>query len=711
MNRIHDFSHTGGLHSGQAPRSSPEKDADAQIHATLKPYQENASTPAFNDVKQALLWAWDAGSRQDANSVKALARAGNQLITALQSAHADYLSRHGTRTEAGTIFREVAKKQLARLLPEAAEKAYNDLVGANDPGSREEREARIVSGLQRLAEKGVQGSTQSAMSSSATLDTRAVAKVDAASNASRAKSADASDIADMTNDADATNLKSQVAEALEPIAKDTQSVIAGLYYMWRGNVNEGAQNTFKAIEQGKQKYVNAMKGVIADRGDQSARQFNTETRRQLAEKLPAELRSKYLRAFAESEAALKKNRMDYAEFRRCMLSVVLKLSPEGVTCAVRAARGNTEKSGNSGVGRLWSKAVQMFDALTITESERMIKAVNVLIDKLLIQHVEWQAHPKVAELRQSMEAYITSCNAFYGERQRLLLEKYPELIINAAMSVNCISSLPEQEAIAIATQRELFNVKMRSPPLHVNKAALGCETSAIRSMKEASKPGNQLSIVMSTPIITDDNRVVTAMVISVPAPALDMDTQPEWSHYAENGKLKESEYKTAMGTLRSHVFMAAGMDEFDTLALSAYGLNNFLNGFRDDRTQKEICIRIGQGELSKLIAKLQEKDCDVRYMEREAGKNPLWNSLSQKHNKLTYAGTISGDWIPSHEKIMIVNAGDGHALIGNACNKDDSIDGYLGRASGAHIAHALFVNLIRFGFEDPSKHLMRCESV
>jgi hypothetical protein len=710
MNRIHDFSHTGGLHSGQAPGSSPEKGADAQIHATLKPYQENASTPAFNDVQQALLWAWDAGSCQDANSVKPLARAGNQLITALQSAQAGYLSRHGTRTEAGTIFREVARKQLARLLPEAAEKAYNDLVGANDHGSREERAARIVSGLQRLAEKGLQGSTQSAISSSATLDTRTAAKVDAASNASRAKSADASDIADMTNDADATTLKSQVAQALESITKDTQGVIGGLYYMWHGNVNEEAQNTFKAIEQGKQKYVTAMKGVIGDRGDQSAREFNTETRRQLAEKLPADLRKKYLMAIAESETALKENRMDYAAFRRCMLGVVLKLSPEGVTCAMRAARGNTEKSGNSGVALLWSKAVQMFDALTITESERMIKAVNVLIDKLLIQQVEWQAHPKVAELRQSMEAYITSCNAFYGERQRLLLEKYPELIINAAMSINCISSLPEEEAIAVATQRELFNVKMRSPPLHVNKAALGCETSAMKSMKEASQPGSQLSVVMSTPIVTDANRVVTAMVISVPAPALDIHMQPEWSHYVENGKLKEKEYSAAMGTLKGHVLTAAAMYDIQTLALSAYGLNNFLNGFRDDRSQKEICIRIGQGELSELITNLQEKDCDVRYMEREAGKNPLWNSLVKDHPKLSFAGTISGDWIGLYGKTMIVNAWDGHALVGNACNKDDSIDGYLGRASGAHIAHALFINLIRLGFEDASKHVTPCKS-
>jgi hypothetical protein len=375
-----------------------------------------------------------------------------------------------------------------------------------------------------------------------------------------------------------------------------------------------------------------------------------------------------------------------------MLGVVLKLSPEGVTCAMRAARGNTEKSGNSGVALLWSKAVQMFDALTITESERMIKAVNVLIDKLLIQQVEWQAHPKVAELRQSMEAYITSCNAFYGERQRLLLEKYPELIINAAMSINCISSLPEEEAIAVATQRELFNVKMRSPPLHVNKAALGCETSAMKSMKEASQPGSQLSVVMSTPIVTDANRVVTAMVISVPAPALDIHMQPEWSHYVENGKLKEKEYSAAMGTLKGHVLTAAAMYDIQTLALSAYGLNNFLNGFRDDRSQKEICIRIGQGELSELITNLQEKDCDVRYMEREAGENPLWNSLVKDHPKLSFAGTISGDWIGLYGKTMIVNAWDGHALVGNACNKDDSIDGYLGRASGAHIAHALFIN-------------------
>lgn len=352
-------------------------------------------------------------------------------------------------------------------------------------------------------------------------------------------------------------------------------------------MTEEAQKTFKAIEQGKQRYVSAMKGTIDDRGDQFARQFNTETRRQIAEKLPADLRSKYQQALAESETALKENRMDYAKFRGNMLGVVFKLSPKGVACTVRAARGNTETSGNSVVAPLWSKAVQMFDALTITESGRMIKAVNILIDQLLVNHVEWQTHRNVAELRQSLEAYITSCNAFYGERQRFLLEKHPELIIEAAMSVKCISSLPKKEAIAIATERELFNVKMKSPPPHVNKAAVGCETSAMKSMKEASKPGNQLSIAMSTPIITDANRVVTAMVISVPAPALDIHTQPEWSHYVENGKLKEKQYSTAMGTLRRHVLTAAAMYDIETLALSAYGLNNFLNGFRDNKTQKE----------------------------------------------------------------------------------------------------------------------------
>ncbi|HEX8883079.1 MAG TPA: hypothetical protein VF797_01140 [Noviherbaspirillum sp.] len=672
MQPVNDFSNTGRQQSDPRPGLSPEKDANAHISATLKPYRENASTPAFNDVKQALLWAWDG------KSVQPLDSAGNQLITALESAQAEY-SRHCTGTEAGTIFKEVAKKQLVMLLPKDAEQAYMDLVGANAYGSRGECDARIVSGLQRLAEKGIQGSAQSAMPSSATLDTRAVAKVDTSSNASRAKSADASDIEDMTNDTDATLLESQVAEALKSITKDNQGVIGGLFYMWHGNVNEEAKNTFKAIEQGKEKYVNAMKGVIAERGDQSARQFNTEMRRQLAEKLPSHLREKYKAALTQNEADLKQNRIDYQKFLSNMRVVMIKLSPEGVTCAVRAARGNTEKSGNSGVSLLWSKAVQKFEALTTTEKERMSKPVTatekermgkpvtttevklmsepvtttevnlmsepvtttelermsksmtVLIDKLLEDRPEWQARPEVKELRQSMQAYIKSFDAFFGPRQRLLLEKHPESIIKAAMSVKCISSLPEKDAIAIATQRELLNLKMVTLPAHVNKAALGCEISAMRSIEFASKPGNQLSIAMEVPIITDTDRMCTATVMSVAAPALDMHTQPEWKKYVKKGKLEQEDYEKSMKTLRNHVAHVADIFEYKTVALSAYGLNNFLKGFGKDEEQKNLCTEIGKAELGNLIFALQDEYLDVRYMDISEGKirsgMHLWKNI------------------------------------------------------------------------------------
>jgi hypothetical protein len=46
-----------------------------------------------------------------------------------------------------------------------------------------------------------------------------------------------------------------------------------------------------------------------------------------------------------------------------------------------------------------------------------------------------------------------------------------------------------------------------------------------------------------------------------------------------------------------------------------------------------------------------------------------------------------------------VNAWDPHALVGNGCAKDNSLDGYIGRNSLVHEAHALACMLHAHGFK------------
>jgi len=72
----------------------------------------------------------------------------------------------------------------------------------------------------------------------------------------------------------------------------------------------------------------------------------------------------------------------------------------------------------------------------------------------------------------------------------------------------------------------------------------------------------------------------------------------------------------------------------------------------------------------------------------------FWKNVPDKiPEEIEYMGRVPGQWLS--DKVIIVNAWDPCSVIGNGCNNDHSIGGFIGRNSLVHEAHVMLIQAFR----------------
>ena len=312
--------------------------------------------------------------------------------------------------------------------------------------------------------------------------------------------------------------------------------------------------------------------------------------------------------------------------------------------------------------------------------------------------VEWRSSPAWPKVIASMDTYFSEFKSYRGPAQSRLLAADPAALARVVASIQLDTALPADEAARVAYERELVNMAMNRPfDEEINEKVLGCKSSRMTNSEAAQTPGNQLSISMRVPILTVDGRTCNPVILSVSAPALDTAKQPEYPHYVKDGQLDADAYRTAFQTLASHIRQCAAMPENKgaQVVLSGFGLANFLAGLSSQERTKAIAI--GAEVFIALIGELRADGVEVAYTDY-SGSAPPWPQVNDAlgNNRLQCVGSIPGKWIKDQQ--IIVNAWDPHALVGNGCQQDNSLDGFIGRNSLVHEAHALACVLYVHGF-------------
>lgn len=252
---------------------------------------------------------------------------------------------------------------------------------------------------------------------------------------------------------------------------------------------------------------------------------------------------------------------------------------------------------------------------------------------------------------------------------------------------------------AVFTQKMVFEreLETREGRAHfstdLNEAVLGNASAAMRDLLQARVPGNQLALLMRVPMWTgqgqprDIEKEFTAnpLILSVCAPALDESDEPEWGGYVDpKGALKADAYMLAMATIAEQVVEAALRYPDHKVVLAAFGMNNYLSGLKDPARAEAFAI--GVANMQALIAKLAGLNRVLGYTDGTQD-SPFWEQVNRGlTTAIGYEGRVPGTWITG--KTMIVNAWDPCSLVGNGCKADNSMDGYVGRSSLVHEAHA-----------------------
>jgi hypothetical protein len=311
---------------------------------------------------------------------------------------------------------------------------------------------------------------------------------------------------------------------------------------------------------------------------------------------------------------------------------------------------------------------------------------------------EWRSRPAWTNVIASMDKYLSSFSEHQGAAQRALLQSHAGELGKAVGSIKLHTALAADEAGKVAYQREIVNIAMQKHfDKATNSAALGCETSRMMESEVAQIPGNQLSLSMRAPLKTTDGRVCFPVILSVSAPALDTSSQPEFKHYVKNQQFDSAAYRTSFEALAGHIKQCAAMPENKgaEVVLSGFGLANFLAAL--PKPDKEAAIAVGADVMTRLIRDLRNDGVKVAYTDYSGTAAP-WPAVNVAlgTDGIKCLGSIPGKWIKDEQ--IIVNAWDPHALVGNGCNMDQSLDGYIGRNSLVHETHALACILQANGF-------------
>jgi hypothetical protein len=323
--------------------------------------------------------------------------------------------------------------------------------------------------------------------------------------------------------------------------------------------------------------------------------------------------------------------------------------------------------------------------------------LNGFIDKN-----ETISNPKeIKSIQSMMERYNSKFN---NKKKRIagvdaiLMEHMKQSGKNPADFIKTIkiySDLNKTEAEKMAFMRDLVNIKgAREFDNKSNQSILGCEQSYISSNTKVRKPGNQVSVEMRAPFCNPKNKeVVSPILLSVSAPALDIKTQPEWNEYVDSkGKLIQKNFELALTKIASHVRACAHEHPDHRVVLSAFGMNNFIAGLTPD--QQEVALAIGHKAYAQMIGELRASGKEVVFSDRD-DTSPFWKDVnislqalsSSEAEPIAFVGSMPGDWM--NNKDIIVNAWDPNSVIGNGCNEDRSFDGAVGTHSLCHYLHTL----------------------
>jgi hypothetical protein len=314
----------------------------------------------------------------------------------------------------------------------------------------------------------------------------------------------------------------------------------------------------------------------------------------------------------------------------------------------------------------------------------------------LLAHLRWRLNndPAYHKVAAQLDAYIATFDA-RGPAQHFLFANHAPEVITAIESMRIYSDLPAAEARHMVFTRILTTMGGGKYTAAMSRAALGSSASYARTNDRCVEPGNQASLEMQVPFLRADGHTVRPTVLSLSAPDLGGDRQPEWPHYVDPaGHLRATPYHHAIETLWGHIDKSSAQHPQHRVVLSAFGMMNFLNGLRPE--ERDHAQRVGAEVFARRIRCLRQRRVEVAFAALDAN-DPFWSKVNSRLSDAPVActGSLPGRWLRS--KDLLVNAWDPESLIGNGCDIDESMDGQVGRRSLAHESHATACMLYKAG--------------
>jgi hypothetical protein len=487
------------------------------------------------------------------------------------------------------------------------------------------------------------------------------------------------------------------ALALIDISKGKATIdqLNALAYAWGSDKKEAVKTYRKDFERCKSVFFSGAGDSV-----ESRKMFNHLVRTGISAQLPDQIgtRLQNRQSACESAVGEKGRAYTYDQMKADMLSCIRDLIREQGMITPQLDTTSAPASLPSSASSTSMAQPQHTDPGPVIAPTTAALTAPPHLEFLNSFPAEWRSRPEWKSVIASMETYLSKFASYRGGAQFKLLEADPTAIAKAIQSIQLHTSLPPDEAARVAWERDIVNIAMSRPfDQSINEKVLGCKTSRMMESKPAQTPGNQLSLSMRAPLLTVDGRTCTPLILSVSAPALDTPNQPEWGHYVKGGHLDANAYRIAFETLAGHIKQYATKPENKgyQVILSGFGLANFLAGLAPQ--ERKAAVDIGAKAFLNLIRELRADGVEVAYTDY-SGSSPPWPQVNQAlgSDKLQCVGSIPDKWI--NDRQIIVNAWDPHALVGNGCASDNSLDGYIGRNSLVHETHALACALHAHGF-------------
>jgi hypothetical protein len=313
--------------------------------------------------------------------------------------------------------------------------------------------------------------------------------------------------------------------------------------------------------------------------------------------------------------------------------------------------------------------------------------------------------PAYHKVAAQLNAYLAIFDARGPAQRRLFADHAPE-VLTAIESMRIYSDLPADEARRMVFTRILTTMGGGKYTAAMSAAALGSSLSYARTNARCIKPGHQASLEMRTPFLREDGHIVRPTILSLSAPDLGGEQQPEWPHYVDPaGRLRAAPYRHAIETLWGHIDKSSARHPQHRVVLSAFGMMNFLNGLKPEERAR--AQTIGAEVFARRIRRLRQTGVEVVFTALD-DNDPFWSKVNERLSTapLTCMGPLPGRWLRSRD--LLVNAWDPESLVGNGCKIDNSMDGWVGRGSLVHESHAMACMLYK---SDALKRIAHIQTV